>query len=56
VLDGGTLNAPGFLPLYRDGSGFSRGLATAGFSPEKIKPTQTEPADFDAFWQRPSLN
>jgi cephalosporin-C deacetylase len=27
-----------------------RGVATAGFAPEKIQPTQTEPADFDAFW------
>ncbi len=25
-------------------------LATMGFAPEQIKPTQTEPADFDAFW------
>jgi len=28
-----------------------KGAATAAFSPEKIMPTQTEPADFDAFWQ-----
>lgn len=27
-------------------------LATVGFSPEKIQPTQTEPADFDAFWAK----
>jgi cephalosporin-C deacetylase len=27
-----------------------REVATVGFSPEKIVPTQTEPADFDAFW------
>jgi cephalosporin-C deacetylase-like acetyl esterase len=29
-----------------------KGLATAAFSPEKIVPYQTEPADFDAFWQQ----
>jgi cephalosporin-C deacetylase-like acetyl esterase len=27
-----------------------RGLATAGFAPEQIRPTTTDPADFDAFW------
>lgn len=27
-----------------------RALATVGFAPESIKPTQTEPSDFDAFW------
>ena len=27
-----------------------RELATMGFAPEKITPTQTEPADFDKFW------
>ncbi|MFN7930183.1 MAG: hypothetical protein U0Y68_20120 [Blastocatellia bacterium] len=27
-----------------------RGLATAGFTPEQIKPTTTDPNDFDAFW------
>ena len=27
-----------------------RELTTAGFAPEKITPTQTEPADFDKFW------
>jgi cephalosporin-C deacetylase-like acetyl esterase len=34
------------------GGGRARGLATAAFSPEKIRPTQVEPADFDAFWDR----
>lgn len=55
VLDGGTMQTPGFLrcivTVERDGRSY-RGLATAGFSPEKIKPTQTEPADFDAFWAK----
>jgi len=27
-------------------------LATIGYAPELIKPTQTEPADFDAFWDK----
>jgi cephalosporin-C deacetylase-like acetyl esterase len=27
-------------------------MATVGFSPERIIPTQTEPADFDEFWRK----
>ena len=53
VVDAGTLNAPGFLRLVAtaevDGRSY-RGLGTAGFSPERIQPTQTNPPDFDAFW------
>jgi len=53
TIDGGTLREPGFLRCIvtteREGKTY-RGLATAGFAPEKIRPTQTEPADFDAFW------
>lgn len=53
VIDGGTLAEPGFIrctaTITHEGKTY-RGLATAGFSPEQIKPTQTEPADFDAFW------
>lgn len=52
VIDGGTLNEPGFIRLSATAQGMSRGLATAGFSPELIKPTQTEPADFDSFWTK----
>lgn len=52
VLDGGTMESPGFLRCVVTAAGGGRGVATAGFSPEKIKPTQTEPADFDAFWTR----
>lgn len=55
VIAGGTLAVPGFVrcaaTVTRDGRSY-RGLATAGFAPEKIKPTQTEPADFDAFWTK----
>ncbi len=52
-LEGGTMNEPGFLrcSLMADVAGKAvKGLATAGFAPESIQPTQTEPADFDAFW------
>lgn len=53
TLDGGTMKEPGFLrcSVMADVNGRPvKGLATAGFSPESIKPTQTEPADFDAYW------
>jgi cephalosporin-C deacetylase-like acetyl esterase len=53
VIDGGTLEAPGFLRCVvtaNVGGKNYRGLATAGFEPEKIQPTQVEPEDFDAFW------
>jgi cephalosporin-C deacetylase-like acetyl esterase len=53
VIDGGTLQAPGFLRCVVTasvGGKNYRGLATAGFEPEKIQPTQLEPEDFDAFW------
>lgn len=52
VLDGGTMKEPGFLRCIVTAQGGGRGLATAGFSPELIKPTQKEPADFDAFWNK----
>lgn len=52
-VSAGTLQQPGFLRLAAiaeiDGRKY-RGLATAGFAPEQIKPTVEEPADFDAFW------
>lgn len=53
LIEGGTLGEPGFLRCIvtaeREGRIY-RGLATAGIVPEKIAPTQSEPADFDAFW------
>lgn len=53
TLDGGTMAQPGFLRCMvtatLDGQA-QRGLATAGFAPERIQVTQTEPADFDTFW------
>ena len=49
------LDKPGFLRLIAtaqvDGQEY-RGLATAGYAPEKIQPTVPEPADFDAFWDK----
>jgi cephalosporin-C deacetylase-like acetyl esterase len=52
VIEGGTLEKPGFLRCVVTAQGGGRGLATAAFSPEKIMPTQVEPPDFDAFWAR----
>jgi cephalosporin-C deacetylase-like acetyl esterase len=54
VIDGGTMVQPGFLrcTVTTEVAGRTyRGAATAAFTPEKIVPTQGEPADFDAFWQ-----
>ncbi|AWV97418.1 acetylxylan esterase [Arcticibacterium luteifluviistationis] len=46
---------PGFLrctaSVEVDGKTYSS-FATAGFSPEKIQPTTTLPADFEAFWNK----
>lgn len=55
VIDAGTLTAPGFLRcvVKTEIAGRSyRGTATIGFAPEKLRPTQVEPADFDAFWEK----
>lgn len=55
VIDGGTLREPGFLRCTViaevDGKTYKR-LATAGYDPEKIKPTVDNPADFDSFWEK----
>jgi cephalosporin-C deacetylase len=54
VIDGGTMTQPGFLRcgVTTEVAGtLYRGTATAAFVPEKIAAMQTEPADFDAFWQ-----
>lgn len=57
VIDGGTLKEPGFLRCIvtaevQGQKVMPRGLATAAFEPERIRPTQVEPADFDAFWRK----
>ncbi len=54
TVDGGTMKTPGFLRCIVttevDGKKY-KGLATAGFEPEKIMPTTTMPSDFEVFWQ-----
>ena len=53
TIEAGTMKEPGFLRCIAitemNGRRY-RGLATAGFAPEQIKPTTTDPSDFDAFW------
>jgi cephalosporin-C deacetylase-like acetyl esterase len=53
TIDGGTMNQPGFLrciaTVEQSGKTY-RGLATAAFNPEAIRPTQQDPPDFDDFW------
>nr|WP_197718710.1 acetylxylan esterase [Pedobacter schmidteae] len=55
LIPGGTLKKPGFLRCVVtaeiDGKMY-RGLATAAFEPEQIKPTTTMPKDFVAFWNK----
>jgi cephalosporin-C deacetylase-like acetyl esterase len=49
----GTMKVPGFYRVrvwaIVDGKRYE-GIATAGFDPEKIQPTVTDPSDFDSFW------
>ncbi len=49
------LKVPGFLRCIVvatvNGKNY-RGFATAGFAPEKIQPTVTNPSDFDSFWDQ----
>src|SRR5690348_15867647 len=53
AIEGGSRDEPGFLrciaTVQQNGKTY-RGLATAAFRPEAIKPTQQEPVDFDQFW------
>jgi cephalosporin-C deacetylase-like acetyl esterase len=53
IIDAGTLKEPGFLrcvvTMEKDGRNY-RGVGTAGFRPDLIKPTTTDPGDFDRFW------
>jgi len=54
TLDAGTLKMPGFLRCIAtvevDGKQY-RGLATAAYEPENIKPTASMPDDFEKFWK-----
>jgi cephalosporin-C deacetylase len=53
TIDAGAMKEPGFFrciaTVEKDGKTY-RGLATAGYRPDLIKPVVTEPADFDKFW------
>ncbi len=53
TLEAGTLQDPGFLrciaTAQHEGRTY-RAVGTAGFDPQRIAPTVTDPADFDAFW------
>lgn len=53
TINGGTMKTPGFLrctaTVTVDGNEY-KGLATAGFDPDKIEPTIANPVDFDTFW------
>ena len=53
TIEAGTMKEPGFLrcvvTMEKNGANY-RGVATAGFRPEQIKPTVKDPADFDKFW------
>jgi cephalosporin-C deacetylase len=55
MVAGGTMKTPGFLrciaTVILEGTTY-RGLATAGFEPERIRPTTDMPADFSAFWDK----
>ncbi|MCW3111919.1 MAG: Cephalosporin-C deacetylase [Segetibacter sp.] len=55
TLSGGTMKTPGFLrctvTAFVDDKEY-RNLATAGYDPEAIKPTEKNPADFVAFWDK----
>jgi cephalosporin-C deacetylase len=55
VIEGGTMNTAGFLRCVVvaevEGKRY-RGLATAGFDPEAIKPAIENPAGFNQFWEQ----
>jgi cephalosporin-C deacetylase-like acetyl esterase len=53
TIEGGTLKEPGFLrciATVETGGKTYRGLATVAFRPDQIKPTTSDPTDFDKFW------
>ncbi len=55
IIEAGTLKEPGFLRLIAtvklNGKEY-RGLATAGFEPEKLEPAVVLPTDFNEFWDK----
>jgi cephalosporin-C deacetylase-like acetyl esterase len=53
TVEAGTLDKPGFLrciATMEAGGKTYRGLATAGFRPDLLKPTTSDPTDFQEFW------
>jgi hypothetical protein len=53
TIEAGSLKEPGFLRCIvtmETGGKIYRGLGTAAFRPDQIKPTTDEPKDFDKFW------
>lgn len=50
-----SMNKPGFMrckvSLKQDGREYT-GMATVGFSPEKLEPVTQQPADFHEFWNK----
>ena len=53
TIDAGSLKESGFLRCIitlETGGKTYRGLGTAAFRPDQIKPTTDEPKDFDKFW------
>jgi cephalosporin-C deacetylase len=54
TIGGETMETPGFLRCEVTSTIHERtykGMATVAFAPEKIAPTQVNPADFDTFWE-----
>jgi cephalosporin-C deacetylase len=54
TIEAGAMKEPGFFrcsaTVEKDGKLY-RGLATAGYRPDKIAPIVADPKDFDAFWK-----
>lgn len=55
TVSAGTMKRPGFLrckAIYKSEKETYTGMGTVGFSPDKITPATSEPADFDEFWSK----
>jgi cephalosporin-C deacetylase-like acetyl esterase len=54
VIEAGPCHEPGLVRLLvsasLDGRATEAAMSTVAFAPARIRPTQTEPADFDSFW------
>lgn len=53
TLEGGTLKEPGFIRCSVSAKVAGKkwqGMATVGFAPEQLQPTQQNPEDFDRYW------